>query len=133
MNAGETTYLPPGSLLDNPPRLALANIRPYAVAILLHKGWLSRMELAATVIPHCNIDDLKVGSIDPFDGIEHDGTRLEKLIDQLLDEFSNEGFLQWSEATQNWIVATEKISKLVQHAITLNAMLPPQLLQYVQD
>jgi hypothetical protein len=125
--------LPPGSVLDDPPRLTLAALRPYAVALLLHKGWLSVEELAATLTAHCNIEDLKVGGTDPFDGVEYDGTRLERLIEQAIDELVAQGILQHSKATQNWVPTPRGIGRFTRWAAVLNAVLPAGILMYIQQ
>jgi hypothetical protein len=125
--------LPPGSLFDDPPRLTLAALRPYTVALLLHKGWVSTEELVATLTAHCNIEDLKVGGIDPFDGVEYDGTRLERLIEQAIDELIVQGILQYSKATQNWVPTPRGIGRFTRWAAALNAVLPAGILMYVQQ
>lgn len=125
--------LPPGALLTNPPRLTLAQLRGYAIALLMHRGWLSACELQATVVPHCNIDDLKVGGIDPFTDSVHDGTRLEALIEELFLEFSNSELLYWDKEQKVWMPALKRIAKFVQFSVCLNCDLPDTVRKYIQQ
>lgn len=133
MSATDEIDLPPGSVLTDPPRLLLANVRPYAIAILLHKGCISDYELEATLVAHCNIDDLKVGGIDPFDDEELVGTRLQKLVNQSIDELAGEGIIVWSQASRNWVLTLDHPSKILKWAISTNAALPPRMPLYMKD
>lgn len=125
--------LPPGALLADPPRLTLAQLRGYAIALLMHKGWLSACELQATVASHCNIDDLKVGGVDPFTDLAHDGTRLEALIEELFLEFSSSGLVYWDSDQRVWMPALKRISKFVQFSICLNCDLPGTVRKHIQQ
>lgn len=129
----DETDVPPGSVWDEPPRLTLAQIRPYAVAVLMHQGSLTKAALEATLVPHCNIDDLKVGGVDPFDGVEYDGTRLEKLVEQIIQEMAAEKTIAYSAATCCWVFAPQAVHRALRWAIGLNCALPPSLAQYVQQ
>lgn len=131
MNATANSDLPPGSVFDDPPRLLLANLRAYAIAILLHKGSITECELEATLVPHCNIDDLKVGGIDPFDEQELMGTRLQKLVTNIINELVAEETVEWSSATKRWVLTLKCPSRIVKWAIATNGMLPPPIRQYV--
>lgn len=133
VNATPEAHVPPGSVWDDPPRLTLANVRPYGAALLLHRGRIKKSDLQATLVPHCNVEDLKVGSIDPFDGVECDDTRLVRLIDGYLEELRADGMVSYSSANSEWVLATAKLGIIVQWAITLNGSLPPNIRQYVNQ
>ena len=108
-----------------PPDLSLADIRPYCISILMHKGYLVRHEIVSTLTCHCNLDDLRIGGVDPSDGLEYDGSRLEKLADQFIGEAVNSGLLEWSESKQAWILGPSHSGRCLQWAIALNTSMPP--------
>lgn len=110
-----------------PPLLSLANVRPYCVALLLHKGYIVRHDVIATLTSHANIDDLRVGGVDPFDNIEYDGSRLEKLVDEYIGENVKAGVLQWNSSCKVWELTPGSVHRVVQWAITLNGALPATL------
>jgi hypothetical protein len=112
---------------DEPPLLSLANIRPYCVALLLHKGYLIRHDAVATLTGHCNIDDLRVGGVDPFDNIEYDGSRLEKLVDEYIGESVHNGTLEWDPLRNVWALTPGSARRVAQWAITLNGAIPLDL------
>ena len=121
----EESYSP----YEEPPFLSLANVRPYVSALILHKGYVVRHDVVATITPHCNIDDLRVGGVDPFDRIEYDGSRLEKLADQVIGEFVNDGILEWNEGRAVWSVTALGLGRTIRWCVLLNAALPQDINQ----
>jgi hypothetical protein len=108
-------------------------LRGYAVALLMHKGWLTVAELEATVVAHCNIDDLKVGGIDPFTEQVYNGTRLGALIKQLLAEFKQSGLTEWDREKRAWVPALKSLGRHMQFCIALNCEPPPSLRKHIQQ
>jgi hypothetical protein len=113
--------------------MTLAALRGYAIALIMHKGHLKEHELVSTVVGQCCLDDLKVGGIDLFDGQEYDGTRLEKLIDQLTAELESNGLLVYSEPLVAWVPNSAKLGAFVKWSAALNCDLPDSIKVYVRD
>lgn len=107
--------LPPGSVLTTLAPLTEAVIRPYLIAVLLHRGRCSSHDLISTLIPHCDISDLKTG--------EDDRTRLEALADSVIDEFLGEGLIEHDELMDDYVL-TASIGRVTSWCAALNAEMP---------
>lgn len=116
-----------GLLIDETPVLLAAHVRPYVIAILLHRGAVRRDEVAASLISHCSISDLKVGEWDPFEDDYCESTRLEALIDEVLGDFVSEGILRYNEEQDLWVLIGEKISTIISWVASMGAKLPNHL------
>ncbi len=131
MNAFETLELLPGAVgafIDEVPMLTSAHVKPYVVASLLHRGAVKHYEVIAAITPHCRMDDLKVGAWDPLEGDYCEGTRLEKLVDEVLGEFVAEGILRYNEDQELWVLATTNLPTIISWVAALGARMPQHLL-----
>lgn len=117
-----------GALVDDVPVLTTSQVRPYVVATLLHRGGARDSEIIASLVPHCCSDDLRVGGWDPFDEEYCEGTRLEKLVYEVLGEFVAEGLVRYNEKQDLWVLTTKDISKVVSWVAALGARMPHHLL-----
>jgi hypothetical protein len=117
-----------GLLIDETPLMTTANVRPYAIAILLHRGAIGSAELIASLVPHCRISDLKDGEWDPLDEEWCEGTRLEKLVDEVLGELTSEGIVRYNETLDLWVLTANDISKIISWVAALGARIPQHLL-----
>jgi len=88
-----------GPFADNIPPVHQANIRPYAIAILLHKHEISLAELVGAIQPFCPSSDYKVCGGFCYDP---DLTRLECLCLEVLDEMWTNGILSYNEGSKIW-------------------------------
>jgi hypothetical protein len=123
--------MPPGcvgALIDDLPLLTTAQVRPYVIATLLHRGAAKDSEIVASLVPHCSTDDLRVEGWDPFDEEYCEGTRLEKLVYEVLGEFVGEGLVRYNEEQDLWVLTTKDISKVVSWVAALGARMPQHLL-----
>ena len=131
MNSIKYLDLPPGSVgafIDDTPMLSSAHVRPFVVAILLHRGAVRYNEVISSLVPHCCTDDLKVGGWDPLDNDYCDGTRLEKLVDEVLGEFTAEGIVRYNEEQDLWVLTSKDIPKIISWVTALGARMPQHLL-----
>jgi len=123
--------MPPGcvgALADEVPLLTTAQVRPYVVATLLHRGAAKDSEITGSLIPHCTSSDLKVGGWDPFDEEYCEGTRLEKLVYEVLGEFVSEGLVRYNDDLDLWVLTTRNISKVISWVAALGGKMPQHLL-----
>jgi hypothetical protein len=131
VNAFETLELLPGAVgafIDEVPLLTSAHVKPYVVASLLHRGAVKHYEVIAAITPHCRMDDLKVGAWDPLEGDYCEGTRLEKLVDEVLGEFVAEGILRYNEDQELWVLTTTNLPTIISWVAALGARMPQHLL-----
>lgn len=129
MNLSEADACPGsiGPLLDDLPLLTLAAIRPYVVAIVLHRGAVSPSEVYAALTPHCAIADLQVGAWSELECDYLDCNRLEYLVDQVLGEFVSDGRLRYNEEHNIWVAPSESLRFWMSKATELDAALPRHL------
>jgi hypothetical protein len=116
-----------GLLLDDVPMLLASHVRPYVIAILLHRGAVRSWEVIASLTPHCSHADLRIGEWDPIDDDYCDQTRLEKLIDEVLGNFVAEGVLRYNEEQDMWVLTGNKVSMIISWVTSLGAKLPHHL------
>lgn len=131
MNPIKTLELLPGSVgafVEEVPLLTTAHVRPYVVATLLHRGAVRHEEIIASLMPHSRADDIKVGAWDPLDGDYCEGTRLEKLVDEVLGEFISEGIVRYNDEQDLWVLTTKDISRIISWVAALGARMPQHLL-----
>lgn len=117
-----------GLLIDEMPMLLASNVKPYVIAILLHRGAVRRHEIQASLVSHCSISDLKVGEWDSLNDDYCETTRLEELIDEVLGDFVSEGILRYSEARDMWVLTGSNISTIISWAAATGAKLPHHLI-----
>jgi hypothetical protein len=117
-----------GLLVDEIPLLTVAHVKPYIVAILLHRGAVRRHEVVASLVSHCNQLDLKVGGWDPMeDDYCEDTTRMEKIIDESIGEFVSEKLLRYNEEQDIWVLTADCLPTIVSWVTSLGAKLPQHL------
>lgn len=117
-----------GAFVDEVPLLTTAHVRPYVIATLLHRGAVRHHEVIASLTPHCLIDDLKVGAWDPLENDYCEGTRLERLVDEVLGEFVSEGLVRYNEDQDLWVLTACDITRVISWVAALGAKMPSHLL-----
>lgn len=117
-----------GAFIDDLPLITTAHVRPYIIAILLHRGAVRRHEVIASLTPHCNTDELKVGGWDPLEGEYCDGTRLEKIVDEVLGEFVYDQILRYNHDQDIWVLTQNHLPTIISWVATLGAKMPQHLL-----
>ena len=103
-----TSFVPGavGPFIDELPIVSHANVKPYIVAILLHRGAVRFQEILAAITPHCPQIDLKTGAWDSIENYEiDDKTRLELLAEEVLGEMVSSGLLRYNEEQDFWVLA----------------------------
>lgn len=100
-------------------------VRPYVVAIVLHRKAVKLHELLAALTPHLPISDQQVGGWDYRDKEFLDGTRAEKLCLDVLADFVSKGRLQYNETLELWEALPGAF--WITQAVLLDAKLPTNL------
>jgi len=98
---GSSEFLPGavGPFADSIRPITEANIRPYLVALLLHKHSVSLQDLVAIVQPNCPSSDFKIGF---YDCLQEDMSRLEILCLNVIDEFVRDDLLRYNKSSNDW-------------------------------
>lgn len=128
MESYNFTDLPAGAYMDELPLLTTAHVKPYVIAILLHRGAVRDTEVVSSLAPHCQVSDLKTGGWDPLEEEWCDTTRLEKLVSEVLGEFVAEGILRYNESQDLWVLTANDISVVISWVASLGAKIPQHLL-----
>lgn len=116
-----------GLLIDETPPIMASHIKPYVIAILLHRGAVRQSEVIACLVGHCCNDDLRIGAWDSFEDDYSESTRLESLIDEVLGEFVGEGILRYNEKQELWVLTGSQISTVISWAAALGSKIPQHL------
>ena len=98
-----------GPFADDVPPVHQANIRPYVIAVLLHRHTVSLSDLVGCVQPFCPASDSKLSSGSCEDP---DLTRLECLCLDVLDEMWKEGVLRYNVNQKTWSLTASKLTNL---------------------
>ena len=127
-----------GPFIDDRPLLTHATVKPYIVAILLHRGAVSFGEVLAALTPHCADVDLKVGLWDDKENYESDRSRLEHLVGEVLGEMVGTGILRYNEEQDIWVLSVgenrKNLPKIINWVAATGAQLPHHvLLEMSQD
>lgn len=117
-----------GAFIEEMPMITTAHVRPYVVAILLHRGAVHRHEVVSSVSPHCSVDDLKVGAWDPLEGDYCEGTRLERIIDEVLGEFVHDHILRYNDERDLWVLTTTRLPMVISWVAAVGGKMPQHLL-----
>lgn len=128
-----------GPFIDDRPLLTHATIKPYIVAILLHRGAVSFGEVLAALTPHCADFDLKIGLWDDKENYQvTDRSRLEHLVGEVLGEMVGTGILRYNEEQDIWVLSVgenrKNLPKIINWVAATGAQLPHHvLLEMSQD
>lgn len=114
---------------EQPPLLIHAHVRPYVVAILLHRGGARFSEVVAAICSQCQTNDLKVGVQDPLDNLYCDGTRLEKIVESVLLEFEKSGLIRYNDKKELWVLIDSNLSTIFSLVTLLDAQIPAHFLR----
>lgn len=122
-----------GPLIDDVPLVTEAMVRPYVIAISLHRGAVRLGELLTALVPHLCPNDLKSGAWSALEADYVDETRAELVCLNVLAEFVAEGLLRYNDTTDCWVAAETKDSLRfwVSKASELDGQLPLHLLRSV--
>jgi hypothetical protein len=136
MDASNGTEFVPGAVgpfVDDLPLLTHAVIRPYIIAILLHRGAVRFQEVAAALTPHSPAIDLKVGAWDSIENCAiEDVTRLELLIGEVLGEMVAAKILRYNEKQDFWVLSPGEnncnLPTIINWVSSLGGQLPRHIL-----
>ena len=125
-----------GPFLDNCPLITHANIRPYVVAILLHRGAVRISEVLAALVPHCCHGELKSGElIEGMDPDLADKTRLEILVEQVLAEMQASNMLIYHEKSNVWVLSAlggcDNLPRIINWVTSMNSQLPRSIISEI--
>lgn len=124
--------MPPGCvgvLFDDTPPVTTAIVKPYIIAILLHRGAVRDREVVYAMSALCSTDDQKIGVWDDLDQ-DYCGefTRLEKIINEVLGEMTFEGLLSYNESKDLWVLTNKDIPKIISWVSVLDGKMPYHIL-----
>jgi hypothetical protein len=127
-----------GPFIDELPLVTHANIKPYIIAILLHRGAVKFNEILTAVSIHCPQIDLKVGGWDPVENCEtEDRTRLEILTEEVLGQMTGDGFLRYNEEWDFWVLSlgenNRNIPTIINWVTSTGAQLPKHVLMDMSE
>lgn len=122
-----------GPFIDELPLVNHANVKPYIIAILLHRGGVSFGEIVDNMTPHCPQVDLKVGFWDEIDNAEvEDKTRLEVIIEEVLGEMVCSRLLRYNEELDIWVLNVgennQNLPTIINWVSSTGAKLPDHIL-----
>lgn len=117
-----------GTLIDETPMLTTAHVRPYIIALLLHRCAVKYHEIIATISPHCRQEDLIVGAWDPMTQDYCEGTRLESLVDEVLGEMTGDQLLRYNDEKDMWVLQVKHMSQIINWVSATGGQLPKHLL-----
>ena len=121
-----------GPFIDDRPLLTHASIKPYIIAILLHRGAVSFGEVLAALTPHCADIDLKIGLWDDRENFQVDRSRLEVLVEEVLGEMVGTGILRYNEEQDIWVLSVgenrKNLPKIINWVAATGAQLPHHVL-----
>lgn len=121
-----------GPFIDELPIVSHANIKPYVIAILLHRGAVRFGEVLTALTPHCPQIDLKTGAWDSIENCEiEDKTRLELLVEEVLGEMVSAGYLRYNEEQDLWVLSIGRNNRNLPTIINWVSATGAQLPQHV--
>jgi len=122
-----------GPFIDELPIVSHANIKPYVIAIALHRGAVRFQEVLTALTPHCPQIDLKIGAWDSLENCEvDDKTRLELLVEEVLGEMVSAGLLRYNAEEDFWVLSVggnnKNLPTIVNWVSATGAQLPQHIL-----
>ena len=122
-----------GPFIDDRPLLTHARIKPYVVAILMHRGAVRSCEVVSALIPHCAEVDTKIGMWDGVEGYENENRpRVDILVEEVLGEMVFEGILRYNETCDLWVLSLgakrQNLPRIINWMSAMGGQLPPHLL-----
>lgn len=121
-----------GPFIDEVPILNHAHIRPYIIAILIHRGAVTFTEILHNLTPHCPQIDLKIGAYGEFEDVDPDKSRLEILTEEVLGEMVAEQLLIYNDIEDRWVLSRGQNSRnlptIISWVATLGGQMPHHLL-----
>jgi len=134
LTAKQRSMLPGGlgPLVDENPLLTHAHIRPYIIAILLHRGGVRFDEILSALTPHAAQIDLKVGAYGELDDCDPDKSRLELLTEEVLAEMLIERLIRYNDEKDLWVLSNGKkqnnLTTIIAWASVTGGQIPHHLL-----
>ena len=120
-----------GLLIDETPRLTLANVRPFIWAALLYRTAVRPSEIVSLVSVLCSVEDLKVAN---WEEAEADETRswAECLAEEVLGDMLAAGLCRYNDQEDLWILTAgenrRNVPEIIAAVSSLNAEMPKHLL-----
>jgi hypothetical protein len=120
-----------GLLIDEIPRLTLANVRPFVWSALLYRTAVRPSEIVSLVSVLCSPEDLKVAAWDEADA---DETRswAECLAEEVLGDMLAAGLCRYNPEEDLWVLTVgenkRNVPEIIAAVSSLNAEMPKHLL-----
>lgn len=117
-----------GPFIDEVPLVTHAMIRPYVIAILLHRKAVRIGEIMAAVTPHCSSIDLKIGAWGEYEDTYPNKTRLEIIAEEVLGRMVASGLIVYSKSQDFWVLTRgdrdQNLTTVISWVSSLDAQLP---------
>ena len=113
-----------GPFVDDRPLLTHAAVKPYVIAILLHRGAVCRFEVVSALVPHCAEYDLRC--------FDTDEPNVEIIVDEVLGQMVADGLLRHNSDKMTWVLTLgdnkKNLPTIINWVSTLGGALPKHLL-----
>lgn len=110
-----------GAFIDDLPRVTHANVKPYIIAVLLHRGAVSFSEIVSSITPHCPLDDLRIED-------DSEKSTLELIVEEVLGEMVAGRILRYNEEKDLWVIDpgcnNQNVPTVISWAATTGAQIP---------
>jgi hypothetical protein len=117
-----------GAFVDEIPLVTHAMLRPYVIAILLHRKAVRLSEIMAAVTPHCSSIDLKIGAWGEYEDTEPNKTRLEIIAEEVLGKMVASGLIVYNKSQDFWVLTRgekdQNLTTVISWVSSLDAQLP---------
>lgn len=122
-----------GPFIEELPLVTHASVKPYIIAILLHRGAVRFTEVITCLTQHCPSVDLKLGAWDAIENCDvSDKTRLELITEEVLGEMVAQGILRYNEERELWVLQVGRnkryLPEIINWVSATSGQLPHHLL-----
>ena len=131
-DTSESDFIPSaaGAFVDEVPLLTHAIVRPYIIAILLHRKAVRMSEVLMAICPHCSSLDLKCGAWGEYEDSYPDMNKLEILVFEVLGEMVSSKLIYYNEEKAFWVLTSGENNSnitVISWASTLGGQMPLSL------
>lgn len=131
--SSESDFIPSsvGAFVDDVPLVTHAIVRPYIIAILLHRKAVRMNEVLMAISPHCSTLDLKCGAWGEYEDSYPDMNKLEIVVLEVLGEMVSARLVYFNEKKDLWVLTSGNnginITTIVSWVSTLGGQMPSDL------
>lgn len=116
---------------EDKPALNTAIVRPYIIAVLLHRGAVTIDEVMHSLSPHCMPEDLIEGCWDEHYQDYIDCSKAESLVLEVLGEMIGQQVVRYNFEKSRWILIGENVPELIKWVSSLGGQIPAHTIQEI--